>query len=59
MAEMSMPSGFGGLMRYNEEYNSKLKFKPEIVILLIILTILFVIGLKVFYPVAKLFLGLL
>ena len=22
----SMPSGFGGLVRYNEEYNSKIKF---------------------------------
>jgi len=48
MAEMNMPSGFGGLMRYKEEYNSKLKFKPEHVVLMIILTIVFVVGLKIF-----------
>ena len=43
---MNMPSGFGGLMRYKEEYNSKLKFKPEIVVLMMILTIIGVVALK-------------
>jgi len=52
MAEMNMPAGFGGLMRYNEEYKSKLMLTPKHVIMFIILVILFVIGLKVFFPIA-------
>lgn len=46
--EISMPS-FGGLMRYKEEYNSKFKFGPGVVIALIILVIAFVAGLYVFW----------
>ena len=46
---MSMPAGFGGLMRYNEEYNSKLKFGPGAVIGMIIATVVMVVGLRMFY----------
>ncbi len=46
---MSMPAGFGGLMRYNEEYDSKFKFGPGAVIGMIIATIVFVLGLRLFY----------
>jgi preprotein translocase subunit Sec61beta len=49
MAEMNMPAGFGGLMRYKEEYNSKIKMSPNIVILMIILTIAFIVGLNLFF----------
>jgi preprotein translocase subunit Sec61beta len=45
----SMPSGFGGLTRYNEEYNSKFKFGPGVVVAMIIAVIAFVIGLQIFY----------
>ena len=31
--------GTGGLMRYKEEYNSKLKIKPSTVIGLVVITI--------------------
>jgi preprotein translocase subunit Sec61beta len=49
MAEqMSLPGAFGGLMRYNEEYKSKLSFSPSAVILLIILVICFRISLSLF-----------
>lgn len=48
MAELSLPGG-GGLMRYNEEYDSKLKFGPEIVVVMIIATVLLVIGLRYFF----------
>jgi len=49
MAEISMPSGFGGgLMRYKEEYPSKIKLKPEHVILLIIAAIVGVVALNLF-----------
>ena len=40
--------GGGGLMRYNEEYDSKFKFGPEVVIGMVIATIVFVIGLRFF-----------
>jgi preprotein translocase subunit Sec61beta len=46
--DISLPSGFGGLMRYKEEYNSKFKFSPGVVIAMIIITIIFVIGLNLF-----------
>tara|TARA_Y100000310_G_scaffold198478_1_gene198511 strand:- start:75 stop:227 length:153 start_codon:yes stop_codon:yes gene_type:complete len=48
MAEMSAPSAFGGLMRYKEEYNSKLKFGPGAVIAMIAVVIAFIIGLNIF-----------
>ncbi len=50
---INLPGGFGGLMRYNEEYDSKLKMKPVHVIIFIILVMVFVLGLKIFFPVAS------
>jgi preprotein translocase subunit Sec61beta len=47
-----MPSSGGGLMRYNEEYKSKLMLKPSHVILFIILIIAFVATFKLFFPIA-------
>lgn len=53
MAEqLSMPAGFGGLMRYNEEYESKYKLEPMHVIALIIIVIAFVVMLNLFWPIA-------
>ena len=52
MADISMPGSFGGLMRYNEEYDSKLKMSPAFVIFLVILVIAFVLGLTLFFPIA-------
>lgn len=46
---MSMPAGFGGLMRYKEEYNSKFKFGPGVVVGMIIAVIVIVVGLRIFY----------
>lgn len=46
---MNMSAGFGGLTRYNEEYNSKFKFGPGVVVGMIIAVIVFVIGLRFFY----------
>lgn len=43
-----MPAGFGGLTRYNEEYDSKIKFGPGAVIAMIVVVIAFVVGLKMF-----------
>jgi len=50
--EINMPGSFGGLMRYKEEYNSKLKISPAQVILLIVLVIAFVLSLRIFFPIS-------
>jgi len=39
--KINLPGGFGGLMRYSEEYASYINLKPTHVILLIILIIAF------------------
>ena len=53
MAEnVSMPAGFGGLMRYKEEYKSRFMLKPAHVIGFIIVVVLFVVALNVFFPLA-------
>ena len=43
---INLPSGFGGLMRYNEEYASKINLKPVHVIAFVI----FVIVLRMVLP---------
>ena len=47
--ESNMPAGFGGLMRYKEEYDSKFKFGPGVVVAMIIAMIAFVAGLRLIY----------
>ena len=41
--KISMPSGMGGLMRYFDEYKSKIQMKPAYVVGLIVLIILCVV----------------
>ncbi|MCX6749016.1 MAG: preprotein translocase subunit Sec61beta [Candidatus Pacearchaeota archaeon] len=41
MANMSMPSGFGGLLRYDEEYESKFMLKPVHVLVFVALVVVF------------------
>jgi len=48
--KINMPAGAGGLMRYGEEYKSKIMLKPEYVVIFIIAVILFVAVLKIFFP---------
>ena len=50
-SNINVPAGFGGLMRYNEEYDSKIKLKPSHVIVFVILIIAFVLALNIFWPV--------
>lgn len=47
--QMNMPGGFGGLMRYKEEYDSKLKFGPGVVIGMIVAVIVAIIALNIFF----------
>lgn len=46
--KVQMPGGFGGLMRFSEEYSSRFNLKPTYVIAFIILIIIFRIFLGVF-----------
>jgi len=48
---INLPSTGGGLIRYNEEYKSKLMLKPAHVILFLILITVFVLTLKIFFPI--------
>ena len=49
--QIQMPSGAGGLMRYNEEYKSPFMIKPSQVIGFTILIVVFVAILKIFFPI--------
>ncbi len=41
--KISMPSGMGGLVRYFDEYESKIKFKPGHIIVLCVVVIVIMI----------------
>lgn len=49
---ISMPGVFGGLMRYHEEYHSKIVIKPIYVIVAIVIVSLLVVALKFIFPIA-------
>lgn len=49
--ELRVPASQGGLVRYFEEYKSRIQLKPEVVILLIIATIAAVIALRFIFPI--------
>jgi preprotein translocase subunit Sec61beta len=46
---INMPSGFGGLTRFNEEYESKFNLKPIHVIVFVAMIIGFRVFLSFFY----------
>jgi len=50
--KINMPAGFGGLLRYDEEYPSKFKLKPAYVVVFIIAIIVLVVILNLFFPIA-------
>jgi preprotein translocase subunit Sec61beta len=41
--KVSMPQGMGGLVRYFDEYKSKIRFKPGHIVILSILVIIIMI----------------
>jgi preprotein translocase subunit Sec61beta len=49
---INLPSGMGGLVRYSEEAPSRFMLKPAHVIGFIALTVLFVVALRVFFPIS-------
>jgi preprotein translocase subunit Sec61beta len=44
---ISTPSGMGGLLRYNEEYPSKIQISPEQVVILIAAVIIIMTIIKI------------
>ena len=48
--KINVPAGFGGLVRYGEEYQSKIRLKPEHVIIFVVIVVIFVAFLKIFNP---------
>jgi preprotein translocase subunit Sec61beta len=45
---LNIPSGFGGLVKFKEEYESKFNLKPVHVIVFVILIVVFRIALQFF-----------
>ena len=50
--QIQMPGMFGGIMRYDAEYNSKFSISPKAVIAFLVAVIAFVMVLKIFWPIA-------
>ena len=48
----NLPGSYGGLMRYNEEYESQFKLSPELVIVFVIAIVVFISVMKIFWPLA-------
>lgn len=46
---VNLPGGFGGLMRFSEEYSSLINLKPVHVMMFVILIVLFRISLPFFF----------
>ncbi len=46
---INLPSGFGGLKRFNEEYGSLFNLKPAHIVLFVILIVIFRFSLGVFF----------
>lgn len=49
--QIHMPGAFGGLVRYNEEYESRIMLTPTQVIVFLVFVVLFVLVLKLLWPV--------
>ncbi|PIN88592.1 hypothetical protein COU61_04225 [Candidatus Pacearchaeota archaeon CG10_big_fil_rev_8_21_14_0_10_35_13] len=52
-SSISTPGGFGGLMRYNEEYPSRFKLRPAHVVGFVISIIIFVVLLNLLFPLVQ------
>ena len=46
--KIQMPSGMGGLVRYFDDYSSKLRFKPGHIVILVIVVIALVLLLHIY-----------
>ena len=48
---INTPGIFGGLTRFNEEFGSRFTITPSQVMVFIVLVVLFVISMKIFFPI--------
>lgn len=48
---VQMPGAFGGLMRYDDEFTSKLLLSPAQVLTFVLSVLLFVLLLYLFFPI--------
>ena len=46
---VQLPSGMGGLVRYFDDYKSKIEIRPEVVVATIVIVIMAEILLKIFF----------
>ncbi len=51
--KIHMPGAFGGLMRYDSEYKSRFTLSPVQVVGFVILVIVFVLAMKLLWPVVS------
>ena len=49
--KIQMPGVFGGLMKYDEEYKSRIVLSPATVVGYVILIIVLVVAVKIFWPI--------
>ena len=49
--KIQMPGVFGGLMKYDAEYLSRFMISPSTIVIFVVLVMVFVIALKIFFPV--------
>lgn len=49
--KIHIPGAFGGLMRYDEEFNSRFMITPTQVIVFLVAILLFVLALKLLFPI--------
>jgi len=49
--QITIPSGMGGIQRYNEQSGSKFQIKPEYILILITVVILGMAGIKIYFPI--------
>lgn len=47
---MRVPGGFGGIMRYDEEFTSRFMVSPAAVVGFVVFVILLIFALRVFFP---------
>lgn len=50
--QLHLPTSYGGLVRYNEEYGSMFKLTPIHVVVFIITIIVFVTMMKILWPIS-------
>lgn len=51
--KIHVPSGIGGIMRYDSEYKSRFMISPTAVVVFIVFVLIFAIALRVLLPISQ------